>query len=49
MSPPTAFEPLAETAFVFRLAETGKRFLPECARFPNADIFEPSSEDKAQQ
>ena len=44
---PGPFKPLAQDAFVFRLAETGKRFLPEGSRFPNADLFEPSSADKA--
>ena len=43
-----AFEALADDVFVFRLAETGKRFLPEGAGFPNADILEPSSADKAE-
>lgn len=45
---PSAFEPLADEALVFRLAETGKCFLPKGARFPNADIFQPTSADKAE-
>lgn len=46
MSPPAPFTPLPDTSSVFRLAETGSRFLPAGARMPNADIWEPSSGDK---
>ncbi len=40
------FDPLPDDAFVFRLAETGKSFLPKGARLPNAGFFRPSSEDE---
>ena len=40
------FEPLPDDAFVFRLAETGKLFLPRGALLPNAEFFHPSSEDE---
>lgn len=40
------FEPLPESAFVFRLAETNSMFIPEGARLPNAELFTPSSKDK---
>ena len=40
------FEPLSDGVFVFRLAETGKSFLPKGARLPNADFFRPSTDDE---
>ena len=40
------FEPLPDVAFVFRLAETGKSFLPKGARLPNANFFRPSTDDE---
>lgn len=46
MSRPVPFSPLPDITSVFRLAETGGRFLPVGAPMPNADIWEPSSEDK---
>jgi hypothetical protein len=42
------FMPLPAAAFVFRLAEIGKRFLPEDAVLPLSDFFIPSSEDRRQ-
>ena len=40
------FEHLPDDSFVYRLAETGKSFLPKGARLPNAEFFRPSSEDE---
>ena len=44
--PRKQFERLPDAAFVFRLAETGKSYLPPGVRLPNAELFEPSTEDK---
>ncbi|MCP4602835.1 MAG: hypothetical protein GY847_20345 [Proteobacteria bacterium] len=40
------FEPLPSTAFMFRLAETGKHFLPEKDPPLLPDSFRPSSQDE---
>lgn len=39
------FEPLPDSAFVFRLATIGSVFLPQGACLPTGDFFRPSSGD----
>ena len=39
------FDPLPDDARVFRLAETGSHFLPEGARLPTREIFQPTTDD----
>ena len=42
------FEPLPVGAFIFRITERGKRFLPPDAKLPLPDFFRPTSKDEEQ-